>query len=99
MRPRDWFLVGIRLLGVYVVYRGVVEAANLLSVLFGAMPQYYLERDFGGSSWAATKNYLLYAIVDFALGLYFVYGGEEITKRVFDEYPRDEEEEKPDAVS
>jgi hypothetical protein len=98
MRPRDWFLVGIRLLGVYVVYRGVVETTNLLAVFFGAMPETYVQRDFGGSSWVAVKNYLLYAIANFALGLYFAYGGEEITKRVFDEYPPKDDEEKIDVT-
>jgi hypothetical protein len=93
MRPRDWFLVGIRLIGAWAIYRGVNEAANLLSVIFGVQPQRFFEMDFDGSSLRASKNYVLYALTNLAFGLYFVFGGEEITKWVFDEYPRESDDE------
>jgi hypothetical protein len=99
MRPRDWFLVGIRLLGAWVFYRGVNEFTNFLSVVLDVVPQNYLDRDFGGSSWRATKNYLLYAAAYIAIALFFVFGGEGITKWVFDEYPRESDEEEDEAAS
>jgi hypothetical protein len=89
MRPRDWFLVAIRVLGVYVLWRGVMDLTTFLEALLRLMPDTIVNKDFGGSIEKATMNYLLYAAVHFAFAIYVIFGGEGFTKWAFDEYPRE----------
>ena len=98
MRPRDWFLVGIRIFGAWPIYRGVIETTNFLTVLLGVMPDDYRDQVFGGSTERAATNYLLYAVANFVIGLYFVFGGESLTKWVFGEYPPESDDEEEGAV-
>ena len=99
MRPREWFLVGIRVFGAWPIYRGVMEFTNLLSVALDAVPKNYLDTAFGGSDWTAAKNYALYAVVNLAFGSFLFFGGEGLTKWVFDEYPRERDDEAGEADS
>jgi len=85
MRPRDWFLVAVKVLGAYIFWRGVVQLAGFLQVLLGLMPSYVVDKDYVGSSEKAASYYLLYAATDLAVAAYFPLSTNGLTAWVFGE--------------
>jgi hypothetical protein len=89
MRSRDWFLVSVRALGLWVFYSGVLDLMYCGSVLLGLGPSQLVEKDYLGSTEKAFTTYLWFAAVRLALAGYFLFGAEGLTKWVFKEYPRE----------
>jgi hypothetical protein len=90
MRARDWFGVGIRLLGVYVIY----DAFNFLVGFFARrMVESEIARELGGSK-SAPAYYLVYAVCLAASGFILIWGAERLTRWAFNEpaaEPKDDE--------
>ena len=91
MRPRDWFSVGVRLLGVYVFFEGF---AQLISFACGRFGLY--DRDLLGTD--QTDRYSTYVLV-FSIGYFLlsyilVFGAERLTRLAFNEpSPNDDTED------
>jgi hypothetical protein len=83
MRPRDWFSVGIRLLGAWVFYNGFVDLIYVGALLLGVAPHYIVDKDYGSLE-KASIGYLWYAAGRFALAIYFVFFTEHLARWVFD---------------
>lgn len=84
MRPRDWFAVGVRLLGVYVFYRSVGQWLGLLADRFYEASRSELARDVGNAE-ARTGYTLVYAVGYLALSYVLVFGAERLTRWAFGE--------------
>ena len=84
MRPRDWFLVGIRLLGAWVFYRSfayfLAFGAARLDLRYSSSVAAELDASRG-----TELYYLWYALGYCALAAFFIFGAERITKIVFNE--------------
>ncbi len=78
MGPRDWFLVGARLFGLYVIYRGSEY------FLFFLLNTAWSTSDALAAQYE-QKSGLLMAAWYFALGFALLLGAESITRRVFNE--------------
>ena len=87
MRPRDWFLVAVKVLGVYIFWRGSSYLVGFLQILFGLIPSLIIDKDYGGSSEKAASYYLIYAAADIAVAAYCLFGTEGLTAWVFGERP------------
>jgi hypothetical protein len=80
MRPRDWFGVGVRLLGLYVVYDGF---SYLVGFLARRMVDSRIARELGGGS--VPGYYLVYAVCFLAFGFLLLWGAERLTRWAFNE--------------
>jgi hypothetical protein len=69
MTPREWFILGIRLFGLYLITRGTTYVA--------AFADYKLALSESPRGVNPTGN-LLYAAIDFALALYFLLGARHL---------------------
>src|SRR5689334_4780052 len=85
MRPQDWFLVAVKVLGAYIFWCAAVRVGGFLQVLLGLMPSYLVDKDYGGSSEKAASLHLLYAATDLAVAAYFLLGTKGLTAWVFGE--------------
>jgi hypothetical protein len=72
MRSQDWFALGVRLFGVWLITRGAAYVATWIDFRFGFSP-----RPPDVHSPTAT-GYLVYASVDFTLALYFLLGAQHL---------------------
>jgi hypothetical protein len=97
MRPRDWFLVGLRLIGVWVFYKGFTQLLGYgaLMMNMGAripgMPQYGPAQVYG-------EYYLLTVFGDLGFGLFLVFGCKRLAWRLFpDEWQQGDAERPPSA--
>ena len=97
MRPRDWFLVGLRLLGAWIFYLAVRSSLAAATYVMDLMPEYSIDH-FDNAHSGAMYN-LWYALGYGTLGLYFIFGAEGLTKWIFDEYPRDEDTDADDTAA
>src|SRR4051794_36855433 len=97
MRPRDWFLVAVRVLGLWVFYCGFVDLIYFGAILLGLGPHSLVEKEYVGSAEKASMTYLWYGAGRFALALYFLFRAEGLTKWVFGERPRDDEQSNGEA--
>jgi hypothetical protein len=66
MNPLEWFVLGIRLFGVWLLTKGVAYFASFIDLRFGLT---------GTSGDTNPNSYLYYAACDFALAAYFLLGG------------------------
>lgn len=73
MRQREWFVLGIRLLGVWVILSGIEEFVALAEARFGLTSPLHTQ----------LGAYLLHAAVDFAVGGYLLSGGSLLTTFAF----------------
>ncbi|HEY8668694.1 MAG TPA: hypothetical protein VIL86_18750 [Tepidisphaeraceae bacterium] len=64
MKAKDWFLVGVRLFGVWMLLEGVAQTVVLLQAMLGLVT---LQR-----TWPIA--YIMHALVDFAIGVYLLQG-------------------------
>lgn len=83
MRPRDWFSVGIRLFGVWVLYRGFTHLLGVGTFVFGLAPKVFA-RDFDDAHTGLMYD-LWFAAGFFALAIYFMFAAEHLTRWVFNE--------------
>jgi hypothetical protein len=94
MRPRDWFLVGARLIGVWVFYEGF---SHLLS--YGALIMNMGARISGAPQYGAAQiygeYYLLTVFGDLGFGLFLLFGCERLAKRLFRDGRQPSEVEHP----
>lgn len=83
MRPRDWFSVGVRLLGVWIFF----ERGFSYLLAFGA-ERLRLDKSplVGGIDTEANEQYYFwYALGCTAFALYLVFGAEHLTRLAFRE--------------
>ncbi len=71
MGPREWFVLGIRLFGLWLLTRGVGCVANFVDFRIG------LNELPPGTS---PNGYLFYAACDFALAAYFLLGARHLAR-------------------
>jgi hypothetical protein len=93
MRPRDWFAVGVRLIGVYAFYRAVIQWLGVVGDFF-----YQASRSEAARELDVSQSHAGYVAV-FAVGLtvlsyVLIFGAERLTRWSFNEPAPDEETEK-----
>jgi hypothetical protein len=69
MNPREWFVLGIRLFGIWCLTRGVTQFASFADLRFhlsGSLPD------------MKPNAYLYYAAWDFVLAAYFLLGARHL---------------------
>jgi hypothetical protein len=81
MKPRDWFVVGVRLLGAWWFVEGVHYALSFLDVRLGLSPL----RDYAGQVAGVPHAYLLYAAGYWAVAVYALFGTEHLARWCFQE--------------
>jgi hypothetical protein len=83
MRSRDWFSLGVRLLGVWVLYRAVGDLLVLGSSVLGLSPESSLKQ------WNDTHTMhmynMWYAVGYLAFAIYLMLGAEHLTRWVYSE--------------
>ncbi len=84
MRPRDWFAVGLRLLGAYVFYRSITQWLSLLADSISQVPRSELAKEFEASTFR-TGYIVVFAVGYLVLSYVFVFGAERITQLAFNE--------------
>jgi hypothetical protein len=84
MRPRDWFSVGIRLLGAYLFYRSISYWLSILADFFYQIPKSELAREID-SPQSRVSYILVFAVGYMVLSYAFVFGAERITRLAFNE--------------
>jgi len=83
MQPRDWFSVGVRLLGVWLSARGLTDLLTAGSYVLGIAPKALTDR-YDGSHTGVMYN-LWYAAGILALAIYLIFGAEHLTRWAFQE--------------
>jgi hypothetical protein len=79
MKPQDWFGLGVRFAGLWCVVQSAMNLMYFLDIWLGLSrlrEPSYLTSD-------KPAGYLLYAVGYAALGLYFLFRTEHLTKRTF----------------
>ena len=94
MRPRDWFSLGVRLIGVGVLYHGVGDVLHLGSTVLGLSPESTLKQ--WNDSHTMVMYDLWFAAGYLAFAVYLIFGAEHLTRKAFNEpspaQPPDESE-------
>jgi hypothetical protein len=85
MRLRDWFSVGVRLLGVWFSARGVFDLLTAGTYILGIAPNSLVERHDDLHTGAMYN--LWYAAGTLAFALYLLFGADHLTRWVYDEIP------------
>jgi hypothetical protein len=73
MTPRDWFLVGVRLFGVWWILQGITEVYDLIIIL----AKLYTPQA------TAPVVYLVHAVIYFVVGWYLLHGAPSLTRPAF----------------
>ena len=84
MRPRDWFSVGVRLLGVYAFYHSVGQWLVIIGDRVNSFAKSDLSKEFDKSLLPITP-YLVFAIGYLVLSYVLVFGAERLTRWAFNE--------------
>jgi hypothetical protein len=84
MGPRDWFSVGVRLLGVYVFYRAVAQWLGLFAEMFAQVTRSELSRDLGNSE-SRNGYVVVFGVGYLILSYFFIFGAERLTRLAFNE--------------
>lgn len=95
MRPRDWFAVGVRLLGVWAFVRAFEYVVALGAIRLSIVPPSQIG-PFDAPS--QLFYYLCYATADLALAAFLILGAEQITRLVFREPKPVEPDHRDEAV-
>ena len=76
MTSRDWFMVGARLLGLWILYQSVSYLSTYIDfeLISGR-----------GDDRHRTVNYLFYSMVDALLGFYLLFGTNHLARLVHNE--------------
>jgi hypothetical protein len=69
MNPREWFVLGIRLFGLWSLTRGAGYLASFVDLRMG------LNEMLPG---AGAKTYLFHAACEFAIAAYFLFGARHL---------------------
>ena len=78
MQPRDWFCLGVRLLGVWVLYRGVQDLLHVGASVLGLIPA-SVAKQFDDEH--TTLMYDLWFAAGFlAFAIYLIFGAEHLTR-------------------
>ena len=83
MRPRDWFSVGVRLIGVWIVQRAFVYVLSMLA-------ERLTYQDALDASKLHHDTEAIYSIELLIFGFLLVFGAERVTKLVYREPEADE---------
>jgi hypothetical protein len=73
MKQQEWFVVGIRLIGVWLLFLGIEELVTLVEARFGLISPLH----------TGLGAYFFHAAVDFAVGAYFLAGGGALVSFAF----------------
>jgi hypothetical protein len=84
MRPRDWFSVGVRLLGVWVIYDGFVYLLAVLSESLTHFSRSEIARSLTTES-KPSIDYAVYAVGALGFGFVLISGTERLTRWAFNE--------------
>jgi hypothetical protein len=93
MRPRDWFSVGVRLLGVWIIYDGFVYLLAVLSEGVSHFSRSGASRSLTTES-TPSIDYTFYAVGALGFGFVLISGAERLTRWAFNE-PSPAEDESP----
>jgi hypothetical protein len=88
MRSRDWFALGVRLLGVWVLYQAIVLTLHLGAAVLGISPS-TITRDFD-SAHTRIMYELWYVAGYLAFAFYLLIGAQHLTRALYDDSPLDE---------
>jgi hypothetical protein len=89
MRSRDWFALGVRLLGVWVLYRAVGDILHLGAAVLG-LSAASVAREFDSTH--TRIIYELWYVAGFlAFAFYLLLGAEHLTRAVYDNSPPNED--------
>jgi hypothetical protein len=83
MRPRDWFSVGVRLFGIWVIYDGFTYLVGFLAERVVQLSRSEFARDLEPR--AASGYYIFFGIASLAFGFVLISGAERITRWLFGE--------------
>jgi hypothetical protein len=83
MRPREWFSLGVRLLGVWVLYRGFGDLLHLGTSVLGLRPA-SIAKEWDDLHSAQMYD-LWFAAGYLAFAIYLLFGAEHLTRWVFGE--------------
>jgi hypothetical protein len=83
MPARDWFALGVRLLGLWVLYRAVDDLLHLGSATLGINPESVTKQ--WDSAHTAIMYEVWFAAGFLALALYLLLGAEHFTRWVYSE--------------
>src|SRR4051794_21364064 len=83
MRPRDWFCVGVRLLGVWLFARGVTDLLTAGTYILGIAPKALSDRH--QDLHTGVMYNLWYAAGGLAFAIYLLFGAEHLTRWAFQE--------------
>ena len=83
MQPRDWFSVGVRLLGVWFSTRGVTDLLTAGTCLLGIVPKALVDKY--EDLHAGVMYNLWYAAGVLAFAIYLIFGAEHLTRWAFQE--------------
>jgi hypothetical protein len=78
MRPRDWFLVGAKMFGLWACYRG-------LYILTMALVNNFINYEHVEMTSSRTISEFLFAAFDLAVGFMLLFGTDHITRLAFGE--------------
>jgi hypothetical protein len=84
MSARDWFSVGVRLLGVWVIYDGFVYLLAVLSEGVSHFSRSEVSRSLTAES-QPPIDYAFYAVGALAFGFVLISGAERLTRWAFNE--------------
>src|SRR4029079_15243361 len=84
MQSRDWFALGTRLLGVWVLYRSVQDWLHVGISIMGYFPPSMSKFD---DSYTALKYDVFFAAGFLAFSLYLLFGAERLTRFAYKSRP------------
>ena len=91
MRDRDWFILGCRLFGVWVVYMGITYLVSYIDARIG-----YVDAMSPGSK---PSGILIYAFTDLGFGFYLLFGTRHLAGLCYEsEDAKSREQAVPDLV-
>jgi hypothetical protein len=85
MTPRDWFLVGVRLFGVWWILNGITELYSFISIL----------AKWFTPATTAPAAYLMHTVIYLVVGWYLLHGAPSLTRPAFPPSDSPQEQEKP----
>ena len=89
MRPRDWFSVGVRLFGVWVIYDGFIYLLTFLANRLSQLARSDIARELDPPRYSSVF-YIVSSLGSIAFGFVLIYGAERITRWAFSEPPLDD---------
>jgi hypothetical protein len=82
MKQKEWFAVGVRLVGVWALYSGIQELIALVETRFAMVT----------ATHTTLGAYFFHAAVEFAVGAYFISGAAFLVNTAFSNESSEDEE-------